>query len=105
MLRFYIVADERPNPRPTELSAMAVAGELAEEAFENLQRKRIIETRLSYYQNFRWSSTLVKMKLQLLLHQHPQLHTATAAATSEQQLFFILLNASAQHAGLIAIAE
>ncbi|UOQ73806.1 hypothetical protein [Hymenobacter cellulosilyticus] len=59
---------------------------------------------MSYYTDFRWSSTLVKMKLQLLLHQQPTLPSTPEAISPEQTFFFILMNASAQQAGLVAVA-
>ncbi|TGE20318.1 hypothetical protein E5K00_20140 [Hymenobacter aquaticus] len=105
MLDFYCIADAKPTPRPAELSDLTLAGQLSEADFEHLQQVRIIESRLSYYDDFRWSSSVVKIKMQLLLHQQPELPSTAALATPEHTLFLILLNASAQQAGLVASAE
>ena len=106
MLAFYLLADSAPKPSPDRLRQLPKAGELSAEEFEQLQAQRIIESRLDYEQDFRWSSGVVNMKLQLLLHRHPQLKpSATATETPEQRLLLLLLNASAASTGLLAIAD
>ncbi|RYU83779.1 hypothetical protein [Hymenobacter persicinus] len=105
MLRFYLLADEAPNPQPTALERLPPAGELTEDSFAQLQHQRLVEGRLDYHTGFRWSSSAVQAKLQLLLQQFPQVRPATdPGATAEQQLLLILLNASAQHTGVFALA-
>ena len=106
MLSFYLLADEVPKPRPTQVAELLPAGQLSEESFTQLQQARLLESRLNYYTDFRWSSAAVQVKLQLLLQRFPQLRpTATPTATPEQQLLLILLNASAQSFGIIALAD
>ncbi|QHJ08724.1 hypothetical protein GUY19_16085 [Hymenobacter busanensis] len=86
------------------MAELPKAGQLSAEDFAHLQKQRIIEVRLDYHQDFRWSSSVVKMKLQLLLHQHPQLRPENAS-TPEQRLFVVLLNASTADSGLLAAAD
>jgi hypothetical protein len=106
MLDFYLLADSEPKPSPERLRQLPKAGELSADEFEQLQTQRIIERRLDYEQDFRWSSGVVNMKLQLLLHRHPQLKPSAAVAeTPEQRLLLLLLNASAAGTGLLAIAD
>jgi hypothetical protein len=106
MLRFYLLADEAPNPRPAELEKQPPASQLSEETFAQLQQIRLIEGRLDYQAGFRWSSRAVQAKLQLLVQQFPQTRPAAEAeATPAQQLLLILLNASAQQTGLFALAS
>ncbi|RTQ53493.1 hypothetical protein EJV47_01775 [Hymenobacter gummosus] len=104
MLAFYLLPDDAPRPGPPRLEELPKAGELSAEDFRELQAQRIIEGRLSYEQDFRWSSGVAQMKLQLLLHRHPQLRPDDAS-TPEQRLFVLLLNASAADSGLLAVAE
>lgn len=106
MLRFYLLADEAPTPRPTGLEQLPPAGQLPEETWAQLQQARLIEGRLDLQLGFRWSSQAVGAKVQLLLQQFPQTRPAAGAeATPEQQLLLILLNASAQQTGLFALGS
>ena len=103
MLSFYLLADGTLTPSQNRLEELPKAGELSAGDFRELQAQRIIEGRLDYEHDFRWSSGVVQMRLQLLLLQHPQLRP-DAASTPEQRLFVLLLNASAAESGLLAIA-
>ncbi|GAA4378012.1 hypothetical protein [Hymenobacter koreensis] len=106
MLDFYLLDDGAAIPNPVRLAELPKAGELSEEEFTHLQKLRIIETRLDFYHNFRWSSDMVTMKLQLLLRRYPDLTPASATPDAEAQRFFlILLNASSASTGLLAIAD
>ncbi|GAB3828391.1 hypothetical protein [Hymenobacter jeollabukensis] len=104
MLTFYLLPDEAPRPSRMRLDELPKAGELSAEDFAELQAQRIIEGRLDYDQDFRWSNGVAQMKLQLLLHRHPQLRP-NDVSTPEQRLFVLLLNASAADQGLLAIAD
>ena len=104
MLAFYLLPDDAARPSAARLEELPKAGELSAADFELLQQQRIIESRLSPEQDFRWSSGVTQMKLQLLLHRHPQLRP-NDVSTAEQRLFVVLLNASAAEAGLLAIAD
>ncbi|OON70583.1 hypothetical protein [Hymenobacter sp. CRA2] len=104
MLTFYLLADDAPRPGRTKLDELPKAGELSAEDFVQLQAQRILESRLDAEQDFRWSSGVAQMKLQLLLHRHPQLRPNNAS-TPEQRFFVLLLNASAADSGLLAIAD
>ncbi|KUG06309.1 hypothetical protein [Solirubrum puertoriconensis] len=106
MLDFYLLDDAAPRPSPARLAELPKAGQLSAEDFTDLQEQRIIEKRLDYWQDFRWSNGIVNMKLQMLLHRHPQLSPASLQAdTPAQRLFLLLLNASAAHTGLLAIGH
>jgi hypothetical protein len=105
MLAFYLLADEAPRPSRIKLDELPKAGELSAEDFAQLQEQRILEARLDFEQDFRWSSGVVHLKLQLLLHRHPQLTPTAATDSVEQRFFVLLLNASAAHSGLLAIAD
>lgn len=104
MLDFYLLPDDAPRPSPARLTELPKAGELSAEDFQQLQAQRIIEGRLDYDHDFRWSSGVVQMKLQLLLHQHPQLRPHDVSRP-EQRLLVVLLNASSAESGLLAIAD
>lgn len=103
MLAFYLLPDTAPRPSASRLTELPRAGELSAGDFQALQAQRIIESRLSYDQDFRWSGGVVRMKLQLLLHQSPELRPSDAS-TPAQRLLVVLLNASAADAGLLAVA-
>lgn len=60
MLRFYPLPDDAPQPSPSRLEELPLAGELSDEDFRQLQEQRIIEGRLSYEQGFRWSHGVVQ---------------------------------------------
>lgn len=104
MLSFYLLADTTPRPSLIRLAELPKAGELSAEDFRELQQQRIIESRLSVDQDFQWSSGVVRMKLQLLLHQNPELRPRDAS-TAAQRLFVVLLNASAADSGLLVVAD
>lgn len=104
MLALYLLPDDAPRPSATRLEELPKAGELSADDFWTLQAQRIIESRLSYDQDFRWSSGVVQMKLQLLLHQHPELRPS-GVSTPAQRLLVLLLNASAAETGLLAVAD
>ncbi|MCB2378855.1 hypothetical protein LGH70_14735 [Hymenobacter sp. BT635] len=103
MLSLYLLADEAPTPRPSDLSRLTPVGTLPEESFRLLQAQRLLESRLEYAAGFRWSSSQAAAKLQLLARQFPELRPTTSSnATPEQDLFLALLAAQAQQMGLLA---
>ena len=64
MLDFYSIMDEHPNNAASK--KLHYLGGIEEEEFEAAQEAGIVENHLNYYRDFRWSSELVKRKLDVI---------------------------------------
>ena len=64
MLDFYSIMDEHPNNAASK--KLTYLGGIEEEEFEAAQEAGIAENHLNYYRDFRWSSELVKRKLDVI---------------------------------------
>ena len=64
MLDFYSIMDEHPNNAASK--KLTYLGGIEEEEFEAAQEAGIVENHLNYYRDFRWSSELVKRKLDVI---------------------------------------
>lgn len=98
MLNFYVVKDEQPNSNSLKKVTMELAGSLHEQAFEDLQQKKMIEERFDYYSDFRWSRGQVHQKF-------TQLKTQSTKEASVVTFLAILEKAVHQQSGLMAYSD
>lgn len=59
MLDFYKIEDHEPKPHDPEKLGMGFARAIDLQAFDNLQKKGVIDRRYDFYSDFRWSSGIV----------------------------------------------
>lgn len=60
MLDFYLIDDDKQKPNSPGQGNLTYAGGLEDSAFDNLQRKGIIDGRFDHYSTFRWDTNLIK---------------------------------------------
>jgi len=60
MLQFYLIQNHQTKPDYPEQINLEFVGEISYEVFERLQRKKVIDDRYSYYEDFRWSFPIIK---------------------------------------------
>lgn len=106
MLDFYLIKDESKKPSHPEQTKLIYAGGLELEAFDELQRKNIIESCFDYWSDFRWSSEYVQQKVESLVVKYPDVQENTMKTkTPEAMLFTILEKAVRENYGLIAYCD
>lgn len=94
MLDFYFIKDTQPQPDTPD--GLEFAGALDDKAFTNLQKKSIIDNRLDYCGDFRWTTTDLKQ-----IHQKSTpLHDTDVA-----QLLHIIILAENKQTGLMAFGD
>jgi hypothetical protein len=94
VLDFYLIRDDQPNNYPVK--HLAYLGGIEADEFEEAQCARVIETHLDYYGKFRWSSELIRMKLDSLTKSN---HSSLLNLTT------ILRQALAADCGLAAFGD
>jgi hypothetical protein len=99
MLDFYLINDDQTKPSSPEQLDLKYVGGLADETFENLQCKNIIDARFDYYTDFRWTTTIIKQLRETISKKQMQ------ADTDIQQLIKLLDLADKNKNGLIAFAD
>ncbi len=60
MLDFYLIKDEQPKPNDPEQAKLKFIIGMNSKTFENLIKKRIIDSRFDYYSDFRWNNQFIK---------------------------------------------
>ena len=60
MLDFYIISDSEAKPKPDKIDQLDYAGGLESDVFDQLIRKKIIDSRFDFYSDFRWGNQLIR---------------------------------------------
>lgn len=94
MLDFYLL--EGDILTHNKLSRKELLGQLDYSEFEELQQKKIIESHLDFYKDFRWTNEQVNKKLDILMAD---------TNSWDYKLTHILKKASSANGGLIANAD
>ncbi|WP_300663085.1 hypothetical protein [Fluviicola sp.] len=98
MLDFYFINDNQTSPNYPNQD-LELAGSLDAKTFDNLIRKGMIDSRLDYYSDFRWSETLVKQIRQTI--EDKQFYSDTDG----EKLLLLMDTAISRQSGLIAYGD
>lgn len=97
MLDFYLIEDNHSTPENPEQLELELIGKLSLKEFTDLQDKKIISLKESYFSDFRWDQKTVNLKLKSDLF--------STSEKSEVKIVEFLNHATKSKCGLIAFCD